>query len=486
MITIGDRSAGKSHTMFGSGVSQAADAGIVPRFGASLFGFIKKDRLMNESVSWVVEVSGYSVRDDEIHDLLLPSQNYSTNKRESKELIDITERSAEGNDYMHHHESNSIHVFELKRKLVATYAELLNALEEIYVGRLLDVCLNRGNPTIVIDIRMCRRSELNASIIKGADGNAVSSVDAIDNIVHSRVSFVDMAAPVKKSNKNVSSIVKVAQAHLPLQGQNDIGEKILRRWTDNIDNDSAMEDRLSGSRQLFSSHDERPVTNSEREARYIERYLTDVLSGDSKLYLIACVHPSQSEFRATMKRVQMLSKYYSLNAKPLILNTKRIKLLKMLKNSLNKQQQRNSDKPYKPSRLKLWFKYEASIWDSHEKVPNKDITTTILNEDDGNGSMLDLTVKTDNDSMIIKRPLISLIERSKPKQLVVKDAAKDLSQVARDRYTRYLVFHCRDETLTSKIHIEISPGRLRFTGKYQKFYDDTGRQVVLEGLSKKA
>ena len=180
VITIGDRSSGKSHTMFGSGVSQATDAGIVPRFGASLFGFIKKDQLMNDSVSWVVEVSGYTVRDDEIHDLLLPSQNYSTNKRESKELIDITERSAEGNDYMHHHESNSIHVFELKRKLVATYPELLNVLEEIYVGRLLDVCLNRGNPTIVIDIRMCRRSELNTSIIKAEDGNAVSSVDAID------------------------------------------------------------------------------------------------------------------------------------------------------------------------------------------------------------------------------------------------------------------------------------------------------------------
>ena len=40
------------------------------------------------------------------------------------------------------------------------------------------------------------------------------------------------------------------------------------------------------------------------------------------------------------------------------------------------------------------------------------------------------------------------------------------------------------KNLTSKIQIEISPGRLRFTGKYQKFYDDTGRQVVLEGLSK--
>ena len=316
VITIGDRSSGKSHTMFGSGVSQAFDAGVVPQFGASLFGFIKKDRLMNESVSWVVEVSGYCVRDDEIHDLLLPSQNYSTNKRESKELIDITERSAEGNDYMHHHESNSIHVFELKRKLVATYAELLNVLEEIYVGRLLDVCLNRGNPTIVIDIRMCRRSELNASIIKAADGNAVSSVDAIDSIVHSRVSFVDMAAPVKKSNKNVSSIVKVAQAHLPLQGQNDIGEKILRRWTPNIDNQQCDgRQTADGSRQLFSSHDKNTVTKAEREVRYIERYLTDVLSGDSKLYLIACVHPSQSEFRATMKRVQMLSKYNSLKAK---------------------------------------------------------------------------------------------------------------------------------------------------------------------------
>ena len=322
------------------------------------------------------------VRDDKIHDLLLPSQNYSTNKRESKELIDITERSAEGNDYMHHHESKSIHVVELKRKLVATYPELLNVWEEIYVGRLLAVCLNRGNPTVVVDIRICRRSGLNTSITKAEDGNAVSSVDAIDSIVHSRVSFVDMAAPVKKSNKNVSSIVKVAQAHLPLQGQNDIGEKILRRWTPNIENQRAMGDRSPDSRYFYSSRDKTTSTNPERKVRYIERYLTDVLSGDSKLYLIACVHPSQSEFRATMKRVQMLSKYYSLNAKPLILNTKRIKLLKMLKNSLNKQQQHISDKPCNISHLKLWFKYEAFVWDSHAKLPNKDITTSIVTEID--------------------------------------------------------------------------------------------------------
>ena len=175
---------------------------------------------------------------------------------------------------MHHHESNSIHVFELKRKLVATYPELLNVLEEIYVGRLLDVCLNRGNPTVVVDIRICRRSELNTSITKAEDGNAVSSIDAIDSIVHSRVSFVDMAAPVKKSNKNVSSIVKVAQAHLPLQGQNDIGEKILRRWTPQIDNQRAMEDRMQpGSRYFYSSRDKNTVTNPERKVRYIEQVL---------------------------------------------------------------------------------------------------------------------------------------------------------------------------------------------------------------------
>ena len=84
MITIGDRYSGKSHTMFGSGVSQVTDAGVVPQFGASLFGFIKKDRLMNDSVSWVVEVSGYCVRDDKIHDLLLPSQNYSTMTKKAR------------------------------------------------------------------------------------------------------------------------------------------------------------------------------------------------------------------------------------------------------------------------------------------------------------------------------------------------------------------------------------------------------------------
>ena len=69
--------------MFGSGVSQATDAGVVPQFGASLFGFIKKIS-MNDSVSWVVEVGGYTVRDDEIHDLLLPSQIIQPTKEKAR------------------------------------------------------------------------------------------------------------------------------------------------------------------------------------------------------------------------------------------------------------------------------------------------------------------------------------------------------------------------------------------------------------------
>ena len=36
---------------------------------------------------------------------------------------------------------------------------MLNVLDELYVGRLLDLILNRGKPTIVVNIRMpaCNR-----------------------------------------------------------------------------------------------------------------------------------------------------------------------------------------------------------------------------------------------------------------------------------------------------------------------------------------
>ena len=34
---------------------------------------------------------------------------------------------------------------------------MLNVLEELYVGRLLDLTLNRGNPTTVVNIRLCRK-----------------------------------------------------------------------------------------------------------------------------------------------------------------------------------------------------------------------------------------------------------------------------------------------------------------------------------------
>ena len=53
------------------------------------------------------------------------------------------------------------------------------------------------------------------------------------------------------------------------------------------------------------------------------------------------------------------------------------------------------------------------------------------------------------------------------------------------RQNCYFVFQCKDPLLSSNIQLEVSPGRLRFTGKHQKYYDDTGRQVVLEGLPKK-
>ena len=58
------------------------------------------------------------------------------------------------------------------------------------------------------------------------------------------------------------------------------------------------------------------------------------------------------------------------------------------------------------------------------------------------------------------------------KNLLVKDTAKDLDKVARDRYTRYFVFQCKDPLLSSNIQLEVSPGRLRFTGKHQKYYDE--------------
>ena len=52
------------------------------------------------------------------------------------------------------------------------------------------------------------------------------------------------------------------------------------------------------------------------------------------------------------------------------------------------------------------------------------------------------------------RPLITLKERRKNKNVVVKDTAKDLDQVATDRYTRYFVFQCKDRLLNSKIQME--------------------------------
>ena len=545
VITIGDRLSGKSHTLFGESVEKPSSAGMIPQFSAALFGFIEKDQNVNKATSWVVEVSGYTVRNNKIKDLLLPSQNYLIDDMDNKELVKLIDSTDGGVKYIYNNDATATHLIHLKRKFVNSYSDMLNVLEELYVGRLLDLTLNRGNPTTVVNIRLCRKgsqtnigmSSMNLHTNESSKDMHVSSIDAMDEDVHSMITFVDVAAPAKNNKKKVTSLMKIAQKHISSNSQNDDGELILRNWNNRNRSNSSSNgnNRVEGRGQdeknksceedninvdiptpvnLATDDDNNSYKNNNNETAvnnndlFTAKFLQDSLSGDSRIYMIGCIHPSKSEFPTSMKRIKMVSKYQGLKSNPIKLNTKRIHILQVLRNIIDRHESNHDNANSDGTNLNLnnvknWFNYEAFHWDSHnlseiEKVSCNN-TEDEKDKKPSDGSILiDETDKssTKNDgkkkiplvnsmAQSKMRPLISLKERRRNKNLLVKDTAKDLDKVARDRYTRYFVFQCKDPLLSSNIQLEVSPGRLRFTGKHQKYYDDTGRQVVLEGLPKK-
>ena len=66
-----------------------------------MFGFIDKDHDINNESKWVVEVSGYALRNNKIKDLLLPSQNYVIDALDSKELVEIIDNTGCKIDYIY-------------------------------------------------------------------------------------------------------------------------------------------------------------------------------------------------------------------------------------------------------------------------------------------------------------------------------------------------------------------------------------------------
>ena len=473
VVAVGDKGSGKTHTIFGSSIKGEKDAGMIPRFAASIFSLIKKDSAEHSGTQWTICVSAYIIRKDDITDLL-PTQNPTLERpSQARRTCSFFER-----------EGIEAQVVGVERQPISDYNGMVRVFENISIARTLDASVNSKNCNVFVEFRLSR---CGAPIRATTTDDPKSALDNIEDKISSTVSFVEVCASVKKNTKqSCASILEYVNSSTI--GNRDTTEKTLRLCA-----------RLLPSRDFEPEEKLQTFLRLPWSKTVAASLLKSKFSGSGHVTLMACIHAVQQEHLATTKRLNMVTAYGSIlefSAKSAIMAKK--DKLKRLRETINELEEFVNastivHKEYNGKEIErsasILFQMKK-IYDMETEVIERVKSGNEIENDNVSHPSIPLPPSHDRRSSITARSgtysksIVGLIELRESQAMAAKDnpTSEDLQKLAHDRFTNRLIFLCSDPVFCSRVELEIPLGHTRVTGIRDPLFEDLGRQVVLELL----
>ena len=493
VVLIGDKGSGKSHTLFGPTLTNPSKAGLLPRFGASLFSLIYKDMSSGgggRKNRWCVNLSAYMIRNEEIVDLLTPA-SLGTHRPDdtNPENEDKIGANSAPPRVIFSEELRESQVVGVDIKCLEDYADMVSALETIEVQRTLYASENVRNGNIFVEFRIHRQgSPFPAEVESGALG-------AIEAETCSTVTFVELTASGKPmSHLSTNSIINFMGGAAKDKFE-DMAEKTLRKCSRLINNHEPLALDASFQEQQETA-EEFPLGESQST-----ELLRSIFSGESELTVVACVYPVQIKHQATMKRIKLASKLQKIICFPDRASTeKRLSVrrlrdeLEVLKATVGESNGYNSKHASSGNSrigdISSLMKMKCVIWENIEDHLCVQLEKDAGSDVEGPSGVKNSAVPgTDTVKSVPKpspkspRSKLSLAELRR-KDMEVEQIGKDLERAAQERFTNHISFLCEDDNLSFRTELSVHPGRTRLTGAFDYHFEDLGRQLVLRCLPK--